>query len=112
LVNSQGVTNPHERNTKFKDPVFVVAKDFAQGFPIRSGISSATIHHYVPSDSSEVPEQIVNFTEIAMHCNKPKEQVRQCLGRIVRQLADLAKSVLLVLLLTSSLEPSGLHGAT
>lgn len=74
-VTLDGVSNPWERDKQFRNPVFIIGKDFANGFPIKSGIAqSGSIRPYkVHGINGKIAQTKVNFTEVGIYCNKTRD---------------------------------------
>lgn len=95
FLNIKGVTNPDQRDKQFREPVFIIHKDFLNGASIQSGLhTDQGVRAFNLTGMCGSIQMIqANFSEIAIQANCSKENVRIALERVFRQISAAAKRV-------------------
>ena len=76
-ISLAGVTNPVERDKLRRIPIFLVAKEFAKGKLIKTGIATSMgIRPYSVVGNGKIQQTKVNFTEIGSYGNISKDDAR------------------------------------
>lgn len=94
VVDLAGTTNPQERDKQFREPVFIVGKDFVSAVYIKSGISHAkgTARPFDNKGSSGIiPKVKINYTEVAALSSMNKDICKSGCEQVFRFLSDKAR---------------------
>ena len=91
----KGVTNPNQRDVRLRKPVFIIAKEFVKGLPIKSGMYSefGMRPFSLTGVVSGLGQTKANYTEIGTYGNLDKDTARVCVERIIREMAEKVKNV-------------------
>lgn len=87
-----GTTNSHQRDKQWREPLFMVGKDFVSAVNLNTGIScngGATVHpHAVQGSSGIIPKVKINYVEVGIFCGFEKDECRRACEDIFRKLSD------------------------
>ena len=65
VVRLDGVTNPEDRDKQHRTPIFLIAKDFANGVELKTGIYvDGKLRPYTVQTSGSIQQTKINFIEI------------------------------------------------
>jgi len=65
-------------------PVFLVSKEFAGGLPLRQGIfANGNLRQFTDHGEQNISNALINYSDIAVMAEVPKEGARVCLDRIL-----------------------------
>lgn len=79
------MTNPIERDKQYRDPVFLVSREFVLGWSLKTGIFiNGHLRPYNVQTNGTISTTKINFTEISQYANTNKETVKIAFGRVVR----------------------------
>jgi nucleoid DNA-binding protein len=94
-VDLAGTTNPQQRDKQFREPVFMVGKDFVNNITMKKGIAH-TWGDVRPFDlkgaNGIIPQVKINWVEVAVFGGLPKETAKEACEQVFRQMADTLRS--------------------
>ncbi|CAK62279.1 unnamed protein product (macronuclear) [Paramecium tetraurelia] len=88
-----GVTNPVERDKQPRQPVFLVAKEFVNGFNLKTAIAiGRQLRPYKVQTSGKIQHAIVNWAEIALYASQNKDSAKMAVERVIKSLSDIVRN--------------------
>ena len=90
----QGSTNPQKRDKQYREPVFLIANDFANS-KIRRGIAHTTgeVRPFdVKGQSGIIPQVKLNYVEVGLFCNLDKDTCKDGCEQVFRHMEDAARA--------------------
>ena len=91
-VSLAGTTNPQNRDKQLREPVFMVGKDFVSAVTIKTGISHNKGNQIRPLElkgaSGIIPKVKINYVEVGLFCDQPKEMCRKACEQMFRNASD------------------------
>ena len=92
LVFTQGTTNPQARDHQYREPVFMIGKDFVSAVTIKSGISHCGGAQIRPLElkgsSGIIPKVKINYCEVGLFCGQSKDECRKACEQMFRSMSD------------------------
>jgi hypothetical protein len=80
------------RDKQFRDPVFIVSKDFVSAVTLRTGIAhnkGAQVRPYeIKNGSGIIPISKANYTEVGVNCGLSKDVSRAACEQVFRFMSD------------------------
>ncbi|CAD8069030.1 unnamed protein product [Paramecium sonneborni] len=88
-----GVTNPGDRDKQPRQPVFLVAKEFVNGFNLKTAIAiGRQLRPYKVQTSGKIQHTIVNWAEIALYSSQNKDSAKMAVERVLKSLSDIVRN--------------------
>ncbi|CAD8157187.1 unnamed protein product [Paramecium pentaurelia] len=88
-----GVTNPVDRDKQPRQPVFLVAKEFVNGFNLKTAIAiGRQLRPYKVQTSGKIQHAIVNWAEIALYASQNKDSAKMAVERVLKSLSDIVRN--------------------
>ncbi|CAK76335.1 unnamed protein product (macronuclear) [Paramecium tetraurelia] len=88
-----GVTNPVDRDKQPRQPVFLVAKEFVNGFNLKTAIANGRqLRPYNIQTSGKIQHAIVNWAEIALYASQNKDSAKMAVERVLKSLSDIVRN--------------------
>jgi hypothetical protein len=91
----KGSTNPQARDHQFREPIFMVGKDFVSGIVLKTGISHNRGAQIRPMSlkgaSGIIPTVKINYVEVGTFCGQVKDECRKGCEQMFRNMSDRAR---------------------
>ena len=84
----EGTTNPYERDLRFREPIFIVSKEFNEKFLPGEYTRQNGIRYYTQKESKDTPIVKINYAEMAYSISISKDELTNLIKHLFMYISE------------------------